>query len=34
LAVVGVYFVTIVIGEYAGSDGVVPGVSVSPSPPT
>ncbi len=34
MAVVGVYFVTIVIGEYAGSDGVVPGGSVSPSPPT
>lgn len=34
LAVVGVYFVTVVIGEYVGGDGDVPGISDSPSPPT
>lgn len=34
LAIVGVYFVTEVIGAYVGSDGVVPGVSNAPGPPT
>lgn len=34
LAVVGVYGVTIVIGESVGDNGVVPGVTIVPSPPT
>jgi hypothetical protein len=34
LAVVGVYFITVVIGEYVGGEEFVPGMTISPGPPT